>query len=153
MTRPATNSGTEQSSGLFGYVVLKAVKALGDNAYGQQISRVLYDLTGASIVPARVYLTLKRLEDRGFISARKEPREGVACRNVVIFTLTAEGALQIAAAERLISAATRIGDGNASAKSISVSTPKARARKSARAHAGTGSASQMRSDRGDNLPG
>jgi DNA-binding PadR family transcriptional regulator len=107
MTRPASKPQSEQTVGLFGYVVLKAVHALVDDAYGLKIARLLYDLTGSIIIPGRVYLTLQRLESRKFLAKREEQREG-SSRKTIVYTITPEGITQIAMADLLVTAVAKL---------------------------------------------
>ncbi len=69
-----------------------AVARLGDEAYGGEIQRILEETTGRSSTLATLYVTLVRLEKKGFVLSRREAptpvRGGKAKR---YFRLTGKG--------------------------------------------------------------
>ena len=62
-----------ETLGTFEHQVLVAMMRLGDETYSVPIVRELERLTGRRIAPAAVYVTLRRLEDRGLVASRKVP--------------------------------------------------------------------------------
>ena len=69
-----------QSIGEFEHLILLGILRLGAAAYGVPIIDEVEACTGREISQAAVYLTLKRLEDKGWIRGRigdsSEPRGG-----------------------------------------------------------------------------
>ena len=59
---------THQNLGEFEQLVLLAIAHLGDDAYGIPIVEEIERRTGRSVARAAVYVTLRRLEDKGFVS-------------------------------------------------------------------------------------
>jgi DNA-binding PadR family transcriptional regulator len=59
--------------GEFEEVVLLAALRLGDQAYGLAITNEIVETGGRPTVRASVYVTLRRLEERGLISTHREP--------------------------------------------------------------------------------
>ena len=84
---------THQGLGEFEQMVLLAIAHLGGEAYGVPIVEEIERRTGRSIARAAVYVALRRLEEKGFVSSwMGEPtheRGGKARRYV---KLEAEGA-------------------------------------------------------------
>jgi PadR family transcriptional regulator, regulatory protein PadR len=61
----------QDSCGQFEQVVLTAILSLEDNAYGVTIHRKVEELSAPkSISLGAIYVTLDRLEDKGFLSSR-----------------------------------------------------------------------------------
>ena len=60
---------THQGLGEFEQLVLLAVAHLGDDAYGIPIVDEIERRTGRSTARAAVYVTLRRLEDKGLVSS------------------------------------------------------------------------------------
>ena len=56
--------------GEFEQLVLLAAMRLGAEAYGVSIARALTEQTGKEISQAATYLTLKRLEEKGWLDAK-----------------------------------------------------------------------------------
>ena len=54
----------------FQHWILLAVQSLGEQAYGAEISRFLLRTTGRDLALAQVYVTLRRLEKKGFLSSK-----------------------------------------------------------------------------------
>src|SRR5262245_44986051 len=62
--------GKVDSLGQFEQLVMTAVLSLGDNAYGVTIHRKVEELAQPKAVSlGAVYVTLDRLEDKGFVSS------------------------------------------------------------------------------------
>ncbi len=61
---------THQGLGEFEQMVLLAIAHLQDEAYGIPIVDEIERRTGRSVARAAVYVTLRRLEEKGFISSR-----------------------------------------------------------------------------------
>jgi len=84
---------THQGLGEFEQMVLLAIAHLRDDAYGIPIVEEIERRTGRRVARAAVYITLRRLEEKGFVSSwMSDPtpeRGGKARRHV---TLEAEGA-------------------------------------------------------------
>jgi DNA-binding PadR family transcriptional regulator len=92
---------THQGLGEFEQMVLLAIAHLRGEAYGIPIVEEIERRTGRSVARAAVYITLRRLEDKGFVSSwMGEPtaeRGGKARRHV---KLEAEGAKALREARR-----------------------------------------------------
>ena len=58
------------SLGEFEHLILLAVYRLGNGAYGVPVIREVEERTGRSVTQAAAYLTLRRLEEKGFIKSR-----------------------------------------------------------------------------------
>ena len=61
---------THQHLGEFEQLVLLAIVHLGDDAYGIPIVEEIERRTGRDVARAAVYITLRRLEEKGFVSTR-----------------------------------------------------------------------------------
>jgi DNA-binding PadR family transcriptional regulator len=94
--------------GEFEMYVLAALERLGDEAYGVTIARELETQTERDIAIGSVYVTLDRLETKGFVtSVLGSPiaaRGGRAKRH---FSATAEGVDAVRDAHRVFTALTR----------------------------------------------
>jgi PadR family transcriptional regulator PadR len=70
--------------GEFEHLIMLAILRLGDGAYGVSILQEIEAQTGRDVSQAAAYLTLKRLEEKGWIEGRKgeatERRAGRARR-------------------------------------------------------------------------
>jgi DNA-binding PadR family transcriptional regulator len=60
---------THQALGEFEQMVLLAIAHLGGDAYGIPIVEEIERRTGRSVARAAVYITLRRLEEKGFVSS------------------------------------------------------------------------------------
>jgi DNA-binding PadR family transcriptional regulator len=60
---------THQGLGEFEQMVLLAIAHLGGEAYGIPIVEEIERRTGRSVARAAVYITLRRLEEKGFVSS------------------------------------------------------------------------------------
>src|SRR5947209_5423717 len=91
-----------QSAGQFEQVVMTAILALREDAYGVTIHAKVQDLSGGKAVSlGAVYVTLDRLEDKGFIASRlSDPTPARGGRSKRCYRLQALGerALQESAA-------------------------------------------------------
>src|SRR5689334_5369826 len=84
---------THQGLGEFEQLVLLAIAQLRGEAYGVPIAEEIARRTGRSVARAAVYVTLRRLEDKGFVSSwvgDPTPERGGKARRYV--KLEAEGA-------------------------------------------------------------
>ena len=82
-----------QGLGDFEQMVLLAIAHLGGEAYGIPIVEEIERRTGRSVARAAVYITLRRLEEKGFVSSWMSdptPERGGKARRYV--TLTSDGA-------------------------------------------------------------
>lgn len=74
-------------------LVMLAVARLEDGAYGATVRAELAERAGRSVAIATVYVTMMRLEDKGFVSSQMsdpEPVPGGKARR--LFRLTRKGA-------------------------------------------------------------
>ena len=82
--------------GEFEHLVLLAAIRLGSDAYGVSIARSLSEHTGKEVSQAATYLTLKRLEEKGWLEARQgvstEARGGRPKRT---YSVTEEGLARV----------------------------------------------------------
>ncbi len=60
---------TREALGEFEQMVLLAILHLGDEVYGVPIVDEIERCTGRTIAPAAVYITLRRLEQKGWLSS------------------------------------------------------------------------------------
>lgn len=80
---------TREALGEFEQLVLLAIVHLGGDVYGVPIVDEIERRTGRSITPAAVYVTLRRLEQRGLLSSRMSeptPERGGKARRCVWIT-------------------------------------------------------------------
>lgn len=78
--------------GEFEHQVLLAILRLGSESYSVPIVLELEERTGRDVAPAKVYIALRRLEERGLLESRMsdgEPERGGRTRRY--FALTEEG--------------------------------------------------------------
>lgn len=90
--------------GGFEHQVLLAILRLGSEAYSVPVVLELEERTGRSVAPSKVYVTLRRLENRGLVSSRFEPpgaEEGGRERRV--FALEAPGLEILKESKRILS--------------------------------------------------
>ena len=67
---PCLRNMRKESCGQFEHMVLTAIVALGDNAYGITIHRKVREMSRPKPVTlGAVYVTLDRMEDKGFVSS------------------------------------------------------------------------------------
>ena len=92
---------THQGLGEFEQLVLLAIAQLRGEAYGVPIVDEIERRTGRSVARAAVYVTLRRLEEKGFVASWMSdptPERGGKARRYV--TLEAEGARALREARR-----------------------------------------------------
>ena len=90
-----------ETLGGFEKLLLLAVLRLGRNAYGAAIFDELGARTRRSVAPGAVYVTLRRLEKRGLVRARKgEPTPARGGRAKKIYSLQPEGIAALRDARR-----------------------------------------------------
>jgi DNA-binding PadR family transcriptional regulator len=78
--------------GEFEHIVLLAALRLGRDAYGASIIEEIEARTDREVSQAAAYLTLKRLEEKGWLEGRQERGEDVrGNRERRCFEVTAEG--------------------------------------------------------------
>ena len=61
---------SRESLGEFEHLVLLSILRLGPDIYGVPIIREIEDRTGRTVSQAAAYLTLRRLEEKGWITSR-----------------------------------------------------------------------------------
>jgi DNA-binding PadR family transcriptional regulator len=84
-------------------LVLVAVLRLGEEAYGVPISREISAEIGRDVAVAGIYSTLERLERMGLVEAQVgEPTAVRGGRAKTYFRVTAEGARQLRASQRIL---------------------------------------------------
>ena len=93
---------THQALGEFEQTVLLAIAHLRGEAYGVPIAEEIERRTGRSVAPAAVYITLRRLEEKGLVSSRMSdptPERGGKARRYA--RLEREGARALCEAREL----------------------------------------------------
>ncbi len=86
--------------GEFEHLVLLAVLQLRDDAYGVSVTELLSEQTDQDVAQAAVYLTLRRLEKKGWLeghTAARSPSSGGRPRKT--YSVTAEGRTRLAHAQ------------------------------------------------------
>ena len=84
------------SLGEFEHLILLAVYRLGGEAYGVPVIREVEDRTGRTVTQAAAYLTLRRLEDKGFIKSKLgKPTAQRGGRAKRYFKITRAGTMQL----------------------------------------------------------
>jgi DNA-binding PadR family transcriptional regulator len=87
--RTATQPGAREALGEFEQLVLLAIVHLGDGVYGVPIADEILRRTGRTVSPAAVYVTLRRLEQKGLLSSTMgdpTPERGGKARRCVAVT-------------------------------------------------------------------
>jgi PadR family transcriptional regulator, regulatory protein PadR len=64
-----TSAMTREALGEFEHMVLLAILHLGDGVYGVPIVDEIQRRTGRTVAPAAVYITLRRLEQKGLLTS------------------------------------------------------------------------------------
>ena len=82
--------------GEFEHLVLLAVLRLGDGAYGVSVTDLLTEETGQDVAQAAVYLTLRRLEEKGWLEGVSGSSAG---RVKKYYKVTDEGRARLAEAQ------------------------------------------------------
>ena len=93
---------THQGLGDFEQMVLLAIAHLGGEAYGIPIVEEIERRTGRSVARAAVYITLRRLEEKGLVSSWMSdptPERGGKARRYV--KLTSDGARALREARQI----------------------------------------------------
>jgi PadR family transcriptional regulator, regulatory protein PadR len=83
------NGMTREALGEFEQMVLLAILQLGDGVYGVPIVDEIQRRTGRSVAPAAVYVTLRRLEQKGLLTSwmgESTPERGGKSRRCVKVT-------------------------------------------------------------------
>ena len=89
--------------GGFELLVLLALIRLGDEAYGVPISEAIEESSGKEVAMGSVYITLERLEQKGFVSSRLgEPTAERGGRAKTYFRITARGLREVRQARRTL---------------------------------------------------
>jgi PadR family transcriptional regulator, regulatory protein PadR len=89
--------------GGFELLVLLALIRLGDEAYGVPISEAIEESSGKEVALGSVYITLERLEQKGFVSSRLgEPTAERGGRAKTYFRITARGLREVRQARRTL---------------------------------------------------
>src|SRR3954463_13115174 len=89
--------------GGFELLVLLALMRLGDEAYGVPISQAIEDSSGREVALGSVYVTLDRLEEKGFVSSTLgEPTAVRGGRAKTYFRITAKGLREVRQAQRTL---------------------------------------------------
>jgi PadR family transcriptional regulator PadR len=89
--------------GGFELLVLLALIRLGDEAYGVPISEAIEESSGRNVALGSVYITLERLENKGFVSsALGEPTAVRGGRAKTYFRITAKGLREVRQAQRTL---------------------------------------------------
>ena len=89
--------------GGFELLVLLALIRLGDEAYGVPISQAIEESSGREVALGSVYLTLDRLEAKGFVSSKLgEPTAVRGGRAKTYFRITAKGLREVRQAQRTL---------------------------------------------------
>lgn len=91
------------SLGEFEQIVLLAIIQLGDDVYGVPIVDEIQRRTGRAVAPAAVYITLRRLEQRGLVTSwlsDPSPQRGGKARRCV--KITRAGVESLRAARKVI---------------------------------------------------
>jgi DNA-binding PadR family transcriptional regulator len=84
-----TSGVTREALGEFEQMVLLAILHLGDGVYGVPIVDEIQRRTGRTVAPAAVYVTLRRLEEKGLLASwmsDSTPERGGKSRRCVKIT-------------------------------------------------------------------
>jgi DNA-binding PadR family transcriptional regulator len=89
--------------GGFELLVLLALIRLGDDAYGVPISEAIEESSGREVALGSVYITLERLERKGFVSSKLgEPTAERGGRAKTYFHVTAKGLREVRLARQTL---------------------------------------------------
>lgn len=89
---------SREALGEFEQLVLLAIAHLGDDVYGVPIADEIERRTGRTVSPAAVYVTLRRLEQKGLLSSSMSeptPERGGKPRRCVRLTPSAVQSLRV----------------------------------------------------------
>jgi PadR family transcriptional regulator, regulatory protein PadR len=91
----------DRALGEFEHHVLLALLNLGGRSHGAPVVIALEAATGRDVSPAAVFIALRRLEERGFVSSRKkDPRPGEGGRGRRVFQVTSSGVARLRESRR-----------------------------------------------------
>jgi PadR family transcriptional regulator PadR len=94
---------TREFLGGFELLVLLALIRVDDEAYGVPIAEAIEQSSGRDVAMASVYITLDRLERKGFVSSRLgEPTAERGGRAKTYFRITAKGLKEVRRARRTL---------------------------------------------------
>lgn len=79
------------SLGDLSYLTLLAVARLGDEAWSGMVRETLLEVTGRDVTVSTVFVTLTRLEDRGYLASERGDPPDRGGRPRRIFTVTDAG--------------------------------------------------------------
>ncbi|MEM7414893.1 MAG: PadR family transcriptional regulator [Gemmatimonadota bacterium] len=86
--------------GEFEHLVLLTVLQLGEDAYGVSVTERLAEQTGQDVAQAAVYLTLRRLEKKGWLQGHSSRSPGAGDRRTrKTYTVTPDGRTRLAEAQ------------------------------------------------------
>jgi DNA-binding PadR family transcriptional regulator len=89
--------------GSFELLVLLALIRLGDEAYGVPISEAIEESSGREVALGSVYITLERLQNKGFVSSELgEPTAVRGGRAKTYFRITAKGLREVRQTQRTL---------------------------------------------------
>lgn len=94
--------GKGQNLGEFEQVTLLAIARLGDGVNGAAIHREIHETTGRDVSPASVYVTLSRLERKGWVSSDVEEGGPDRTRPRRSFSVTDAGVVELQTARRVL---------------------------------------------------
>lgn len=90
--------------GEFELVVMLGLARLDDEAYGMTIFEEIHEVTGRDLSIPAVYVTLNRLEKKGYVTSRTgEPTAERGGRAKKFYRLTGEGAQALRASREMLS--------------------------------------------------
>src|SRR6266511_5548071 len=94
---------TREFLGGFELLVLLALIRVDDEAYGVPIAEAIEQSSGRDVAMASVYITLDRLERKGFVSSRLgEPTAERGGRAKTYFRITAKGLKEVRQARQTL---------------------------------------------------
>ena len=83
-------------------MLLLAVHALGEDAYGLSVRNYLQKLSGKHFSVGAIYVPLERLEEKGLLTSKEsEPIAERGGRSKRLYCLTSQGANELAEVKRL----------------------------------------------------
>lgn len=100
---PTSKPAAREALGEFEQLVLLAIVHLGNDVYGVPIADEIVRRTGRTVSPAAVYVTLRRLEQKGLLSSSMSdptPERGGKARRYV--KVTPAGIESLRSARQLI---------------------------------------------------
>lgn len=94
--------GNRAYLGEFEMVVLLALARFEGEAYGGAIHQEILDATGRDVSIPAVYVTLKRMEKKGFVASRVGPGTNVGSRETRNYRILPEGREALARSRALL---------------------------------------------------